>query len=64
MTESIETTEAEALDCAEIDERLELVLRAAGSSLRHYTMAKTLADLRAAMRTAMAPLPQPPKGQP
>lgn len=36
-----------------IDEALESVLRAAGSSLKHYTMPKTLAAMRDAMREVM-----------
>ncbi|MCK2097245.1 hypothetical protein [Thauera aromatica] len=37
-----------------IDAALDAVLRAAGSALRHYTMPKTLADMRAAMREVMS----------
>lgn len=37
-----------------IDAALDAVLRAAGSALRNYTMPKTLADMRAAMRTALS----------
>lgn len=36
-----------------IDAALDSVLKASGSALRHYTMAKTLADMREAMRKAM-----------
>lgn len=39
---------------AEVDKHLDAVLRAAGSALRHYTMQKSLDDMRAAMRAAMA----------
>lgn len=38
----------------EIDQHLDAVLRAAGSALRHYSMQKSLDDMRAAMRAAMA----------
>lgn len=41
----------------EIDLYLDAVLQAAGSALRHYTMQKSLDDMRAAMRAAMLPLP-------
>ena len=37
-----------------IDAALDAVLRAAGSALRHYTMPKSLADMRAAMRAALS----------
>lgn len=37
----------------QIDAHLEEVLRASGSALRHYTMAKTRDDMRAAMRRAI-----------
>ena len=36
-----------------IDEALDSVLKASGSALRYYTMAKTLTDMREAMRKAM-----------
>ena len=36
-----------------IDRHLDAVLRASGSALRHYTMQKSLDDMRAAMRDAM-----------
>jgi hypothetical protein len=36
-----------------IDAALDSVLKASGSALRHYTMPKTLADMREAMRKAM-----------
>ena len=36
-----------------IDAALESVLKASGSALWHYTMPKTLADMREAMRKAM-----------
>jgi len=45
--------EVEAIDQAAIDKHLDAVLRASGSALRHYSMQKTLDDMRAAMRTAM-----------
>lgn len=38
---------------AAIDTHLDAVLRAAGSSLRHYTMQKSLDDMREAMRKAI-----------
>jgi hypothetical protein len=38
---------------AQIDTHLDAVLRASGSALKHYTMQKTLDDMRAAMRTAI-----------
>jgi hypothetical protein len=41
----------------EVDAHLDSVLRASGSSLRHYTAAKTLEDMRAAMRKAMSSAP-------
>lgn len=37
-----------------IDNALDSVLRASGSALKHYTMPKTLADMRAAMRKVMS----------
>lgn len=37
-----------------IDAALDSVLKASGSALRHYTMAKTLADMREAMRNVMS----------
>lgn len=37
-----------------IDEALDSVLRASGSALRHYTMPKTLTEMRAAMRKVMS----------
>lgn len=49
-------SEAGGLDAVtdeEVDVHLEAVLRASGSSLRHFTMHKTLAEMRGAMRTAM-----------
>ena len=36
-----------------IDAALDSVLKASGSALKHYTMAKTLADMREAMRKIM-----------
>lgn len=36
-----------------VDHHLDNVLRASGSALRYYTMAKTLEDMRRAMRAAM-----------
>jgi hypothetical protein len=41
----------------EVDRHLDAVLRASGSALRHYTMQKSLDDMRAAMRAAMLPVP-------
>ena len=37
-----------------IDTALDSVLKASGSALRHYTMPKTLADMREAMRKVMS----------
>ena len=37
-----------------IDAALDSVLKASGSALKHYTMAKTLADMREAMRKIMS----------
>ena len=37
-----------------IDEALELILRASGSSLKNYTMPSTLEKMRDAMRKVMA----------
>ena len=41
------------MNCSDIDKHLDAVLRASGSALRHYSMQKTLDDMRSAMRTAM-----------
>lgn len=38
----------------EIDKHLDAILRASGSSLRHYTMQKSLDDMRAALRSALS----------
>jgi hypothetical protein len=46
-------SKAMAVDQATIDKHLDTVLRASGSALRHYSMQKTLDDMRAAMRAAM-----------
>lgn len=40
-------------DDAEVDVRIDAVLRASGSALHHYSMAKTREDMRVAMRAAM-----------
>ena len=37
-----------------LDAALDSILKASGSALRHYTMAKTLADMREAMRKVMS----------
>ena len=37
-----------------IDAALDSVLKASGSALEHYTMAKTLTDMREAMRKVMS----------
>jgi len=37
-----------------IDEALDSVLRASGSALRHYTLHKTLTEMREAMRKVMS----------
>lgn len=39
---------------AQIEHRVDGVLRAAGSALRHYTLQKSRDDMRAAMRSALA----------
>lgn len=36
-----------------VDHHLDAVLRASGSALRHYSMQKTLDEMREAMRKAM-----------
>jgi hypothetical protein len=38
------------IDGGELDEMLDMILRASGSSLRNYTMAKSLGDMRRAVR--------------
>lgn len=38
---------------AEVDFHLDAVLKASGSALRHFSMAKTLQDMRRAMRAAI-----------
>lgn len=48
------TDEMRALAEQRIDAALDSVLRASGSALRYYTMAKTLADMREAMRKVMS----------
>ena len=47
-------TIAAGQEAATVDRHLDAVLRASGSALRHYCMPKTLDDMRAAMRVAMA----------
>ena len=42
---------------ATVDKHLDAVLRASGSALRHYSMQKTLDDMRAAMRDAIGSPP-------
>lgn len=42
------------LDDATIDRHLDAILRASGSALRHYTMQKSIDDMRAALRAALA----------
>ena len=37
-----------------IDAALDAVLKASGSALKHYTMQKTLDDMRSAMRKVMS----------
>lgn len=39
---------------ADVDQHLDAVLKAAGSALRYYTLPRSLDDMRAAMRRAMA----------
>jgi hypothetical protein len=38
---------------AEVDTHLDAILRASGSALRHYSMPKTVSDMRSAFRAAM-----------
>lgn len=45
---------ARAIPDAEADLYIDLVLRASGSALRHYTLEKSKTDMRAAMRTAIS----------
>lgn len=45
----------EALSDEEIDRRLDVVLRAAGSGLRFYILPCSRQELRRAMRDALAP---------
>jgi hypothetical protein len=44
---------AQPLSDEQIDEHLDVILRASGSTLRHFTMHKTLSEMRAAMRNAI-----------
>jgi hypothetical protein len=37
-----------------VDQAIDSVLKASGSALRHYTMQKSIDDMRAAMRTIMS----------
>jgi len=41
-------------DIGVLDKHLDAILRASGSTLRHYSMQKTLDDMRAALCAAMA----------
>ena len=41
------------MDANKIDQHLNAVLRAAGSTLRHYSLPKSLDDMRAAMKAAI-----------
>ena len=41
------------MDVNKIDQHLNAVLRAAGSALRHYSLPKSLEDMRAAMKAAI-----------
>lgn len=41
------------MNSKDVDNHLDAVLRASGSALRHFSMQKTLDDMRAAMRAAM-----------
>ena len=41
------------MDANKIDQHLNAVLRAAGSALRHYSLPKSLEDMRAAMKAAI-----------
>lgn len=38
----------------QIDKNLDAILKASGSALKHYTMHKTLSDMREAMRKIMS----------
>ena len=51
MSDKTETLAHPADDV--VDRHLDAVLRASGSALRHYSMQKTLDDMRTAMRGAM-----------
>ena len=44
------------MDKQKLDQHLDAVLRAAGSALRHYTMQKSLDDMRSAMKAAVEEL--------
>jgi hypothetical protein len=46
--------QAPALSDEAIDQHLDAILRSAGSRLKNYTMAKSLDDMRAAMRRVLA----------
>lgn len=48
------TTMDEMTPDERIDAALDSVLKASGSALKHYTMPKTLADMREAMRKVMS----------
>lgn len=49
----------EAPTDAAVDAQLDAILRASGSALRHYSMHKTISDMRAALRSAVAALSLP-----
>lgn len=49
----------EALTDAAIDAQLDAILRASGSALRHYSLPKSINDMRAALRSAVAALALP-----
>lgn len=55
MSEKV-PTDKESHDVSDeiIDAYLDLVLRASGSALRHYSLQKTRADMRNAMRKFLA----------
>jgi hypothetical protein len=51
--------QAAGLTDAQLDVHLEAILRAGGSSLRHYSMAKPKDEMRAALRAAIAAIAPP-----
>lgn len=47
------TTKSELISQDIVDKHLDAILKASGSALRHFTMEKTLRDMRAAVLQAM-----------